>query len=1518
MELLTTCTTDLSDIADYDLMCPILLDWLEDPIIMPCCGKAVSKIPLHECIKDIFNTERKCPNCSKSIKDFDILNAPVSLNILNIVKRFKESNPLYLTNKKPNKNICMDWEGKVDWLEPIESAHQTVIGKLKLNCLDPKFNFKTLLIPVIDKSGSMGGNPISQCIYSLGRIVDLAYSNPNIITNIITYNDTASSIFINTSQTIESYRNQIDSIKAGGGTSFTVAFNEIVKVAQQLIDPTVTNITVIFLTDGEDSSTNRTNRGKLVDLLKEKLNLISNSTTNTNNDNQIPNQISTQIHTIGFGASHDYDFLNSLRMISKIEGAYRYADPKEDTDSLSNKINSLLDVIAQTSNIPIKITNCPYPIFYSDNPVYWLNLSNCIGKSIDYFDIEIKIGLSETKLNVRCKFNEGENLQVIWNEWYTHLVDQLMDEVIGLVKQSGLEQNKNNTNSNKLSTQIHLELIEQRTKSLISRIKSNLTELEQTESVDLMRCEKILQTIKLTGSNTQDKTQLQKLNDMKFEGKFKTNKTNQTTNPNSNQNSTPGYKAGGTDLLVHKMEFKVKKNNWVCVPKQKLLKCDKEIIDNLLKKTTDTIGWFDLNEDRLLGYNDLDGLSFFHIACSIGKHGLISWILEKNKSNVNFVSQYSNSLNSYGKTPLDLAIQNGYWKTCKILWEYKFDCGMTNKENLLRTCVTRGFWKTGEFMVCNNLVNITDDLMDSVPTQEGLVWLTKMNGLDSIDVFKAIKKAMVDVVSDSIDQITNPITWSDYMDMFVKPTPDQVKIIDLLLGSGKASIYEEINVIEAGEEDKTTLLYMCCERGNLELFYTIIKHIEPHKIIEQINWQNLKGTSCLWIASCNKHVDIVTELLGMGADPNIVNIRGDSPIIPTCQKGSEAIIQLLLAYGIDLEKFNPDRENAIMVCCRNGQAKLLDIILNYIKSNLGTDKLNYYLEWCAKIDGFNPILSSVELGHIDCLKVVHSYGANLEFRTSLSNQIIQGATPLHLASFYGRTQAAKELISLGADIFALTETDKSNCLHLAIKHGHKDLVKFIMGSIDKKIVSELLKTEDFEGRTPEYYVHLAGNEELKEEFFTSKLSNIFSNLFITSQSDEIECADTIVKYGESPGVFEFTNLTELNLSQGISPLGWAILTGKTYLANKLIHVGSDIFKPDDRGISPYFWANYLGLTGKLDLLTRIDISENKLSQVHTTTLIQLNRIEQMVKSNPQYKMLLSYTPGMISPLSIEQSNSLSNHLVKMLNGFDLNILSEQIKLIEKPSPNMNLIGFIEKLKTNKITLNNTDLNSSSISQSQSQSQSQSEYWKWLLLDAKINVIKIIANGSTETNLINPNHILAIYLYTANLKLFEGVNYNLKSLSISSPWFGFIGCLFQGLKLLPCYIGECYRAIDSRFDNQIYGLENTIEWNCFSVSNYDWKNSSELIKLKRGMVFIIKSKTGKNISKYSKYPQENEIVFLPGTKFKVTNYYVPDIICLAQENIRNTTFKYNSIDKVRGFFDKAIEGKSSIIIELVEI
>ncbi len=72
-------------------------------------------------------------------------------------------------------------------------------------------------------------------------------------------------------------------------------------------------------------------------------------------------------------------------------------------------------------------------------------------------------------------------------------------------------------------------------------------------------------------------------------------------------------------------------------------------------------------------------------------------------------------------------------------------------------------------------------------------------------------------------------------------------------------------------------------------------------------------------------------------------------------------------------------------------------------------------------------------------------------------------------------------------------------------------------------------------------------------------------------------------------------------------------------------------------------------------------------------------------------------------------------------------------------------------------------------------------------------------------------------------------------------------------------------------------------------------------------------SGRIINKYTQYPVDAEVIFLPATKFVVTNHYSPDIICLGQANIRNTTFKIKSKD-----YERACNSEACIIVELTEI
>lgn len=125
-----------------------------------------------------------------------------------------------------------------------------------------------------------------------------------------------------------------------------------------------------------------------------------------------------------------------------------------------------------------------------------------------------------------------------------------------------------------------------------------------------------------------------------------------------------------------------------------------------------------------------------------------------------------------------------------------------------------------------------------------------------------------------------------------------------------------------------------------------------------------------------------------------------------------------------------------------------------------------------------------------------------------------------------------------------------------------------------------------------------------------------------------------------------------------------------------------------------------------------------------------------------------------------------------------------------------------------------------------------------------------------------------------------------------------------------------------------------------------ENTPEFSTKKReGIIFIVKSKTGRFIGQYSEFSFDCEVLFRPYTKFKVTNWYLNksftflnnilfryhgDVFALAQANIREHTFKVRSeSDKTAAVgvivgknhncdpLEVMIQNKKSLIIELEE-
>ena len=82
------------------------------------------------------------------------------------------------------------------------------------------------------------------------------------------------------------------------------------------------------------------------------------------------------------------------------------------------------------------------------------------------------------------------------------------------------------------------------------------------------------------------------------------------------------------------------------------------------------------------------------------------------------------------------------------------------------------------------------------------------------------------------------------------------------------------------------------------------------KEIKNPNFQDLNGTSYLHMA-CQVHcVEAVKILLELGADPNINDNRGFSPILNafgSINENNKEILELMLEYGLDLNKLEGEK-----------------------------------------------------------------------------------------------------------------------------------------------------------------------------------------------------------------------------------------------------------------------------------------------------------------------------------------------------------------------------------------------------------------------------------------------------------------------------------------------------------------------------------------------------------------------------------------------------------------------------------
>ena len=81
--------------------------------------------------------------------------------------------------------------------------------------------------------------------------------------------------------------------------------------------------------------------------------------------------------------------------------------------------------------------------------------------------------------------------------------------------------------------------------------------------------------------------------------------------------------------------------------------------------------------------------------------------------------------------------------------------------------------------------------------------------------------------------------------------------------------------------------------------------LQKIKMADNVDFQDANGCSYLHIACQSHYIEAIKLLLELGANPNINNKRGFSPIIKaigSINENNNAILEMMLQHGLDLNK----------------------------------------------------------------------------------------------------------------------------------------------------------------------------------------------------------------------------------------------------------------------------------------------------------------------------------------------------------------------------------------------------------------------------------------------------------------------------------------------------------------------------------------------------------------------------------------------------------------------------------------
>ncbi|GAB6022300.1 hypothetical protein CHUAL_014185 [Chamberlinius hualienensis] len=239
--------------------------------------------------------------------------------------------------------------------------------------------------------------------------------------------------------------------------------------------------------------------------------------------------------------------------------------------------------------------------------------------------------------------------------------------------------------------------------------------------------------------------------------------------------------------------------------------------------------------------------------------------------------------------------------------------------------------------------------------------------------------------------------------------------------------------ISQQESHLSTPIHMACSQGSLNLLKLMFE-LQPEEKDAAIQMPDMQGLTPLHYAAMFNHVEITRLLINEGADPNVLDNDGRTPILLAAERACWAVIRALMELKADISVTNKDDCNILHLIITHG----------------------------GSVEDFVAQIQKVSREHMDHL---------------LNDKDCYGCSPLHYVSRIGKHKSAETLIHLGANV-SVKNNEKEIPLHFAARFGrYFTVLTLLQGDKGLAIINEI----DGRGMTPVHTASLCGHVRIVQQ-----------------------------------------------------------------------------------------------------------------------------------------------------------------------------------------------------------------------------------------------------------------------------------------------------------------------------------------------------------------------------------------------------------------------------------------------------